>query len=133
VKKFVDGFKEFLMRGNVLDLAVAVIVGTAFNAVVQSFANDVLLQFVAAIFGEPDFNNLVATVNEAQIKYGSFITALVRFVITAFAVYVAVYAFNKLQEWRREREAEERAEHAAEPTELELLREIRDLLRQQAG
>src|SRR3712207_121668 len=101
MKQFMAEFKKFILRGNVLDLAVAVVVGTAFNAVVQSLANDVLLQFVAALFGEPDFSGLVFTVNDAQIFYGRFFTALAQFLITAFAVFVAIKTFERLQNLRR--------------------------------
>ena len=91
MKKFAEGFREFILRGNVVDLAVAVVVGAAFNSVVTTFANAVLLQIVAIFVGEPNFNDLFWTVNEAQIRYGEFLTALVSFLITAFAVYLVVF------------------------------------------
>jgi len=121
-----NDFKQFLLRGNVLDLAVAVVVGAAFTAVVTSFANDVLMGFIGAIFGKPNFNDVVMHVGHGDVFIGRFITALVNFVIIAFAVFVAVKAFEVMQNLRRGRPAE------AEPDPLtldqELLTEIRDLL-----
>lgn len=83
-------FKAFLLRGNVVDLAVAVIIGTAFGAVVSSLADDILMQLVAAIFGQPDFSGLSFTLNDAEIRYGSFITVLINFLIIAFAIFFFV-------------------------------------------
>lgn len=93
----VDDFKTFALRGNVVDLAVAVVLGVAFNAVVQSLANDVLLNLVAAIFGEADFSTLSFTLNGAVIGYGSLVSATVNFVLVAVAVYAVVRLFNRLQ------------------------------------
>jgi len=122
-------FKDFIMRGNVIDLAVAVIIGAAFTAVITSFTNDILLQIVAAIVGEPDFSSLTFSLGDAEIFYGSFITAVIYFLIVAavlFAVIKAVTAMGKLR--RREEEAAE-----ATVTEVELLTEIRDAIRDGRG
>jgi large conductance mechanosensitive channel len=127
MRQFFEDFKKFLMRGNVIDLAVAVVIGVAFNAVVQSFTNDILLQIVAAFVGQPNFNELDFTINDAIIRYGAFITAVVNFVIVGFAVFVAVKAFEALQNMRGGADADT-------PTpsdEAVLLSEIRDLLRAQ--
>lgn len=123
-----NDFKAFIMRGNVLDLAVAVIVGVAFNAVVQSFANDVLMAFVGAIFGEPNFNDLKLNVGDGIVYYGRFITELVNFLIIAFAVFLVVKTFEKLQNMRK-REAGAEVDTPAPSDEAVLLAEIRDLLR----
>ncbi len=80
-------FRTFLLKGNIVDLAVAFIAGIVFNAVVQSLVNDVIMQVVAAVFGEPDFTRLTLTVNESEIRYGAFLTALVNFVLTMAAVF----------------------------------------------
>jgi large conductance mechanosensitive channel len=128
VKKFAKGFQEFILRGNVVDLAVAVVVGAAFNALIQSFANDILLQVVAIVFGEPNFNGMHWTINDAIISYGNFLTALVSFIITAFAVYIVVFTYNQLQERRRRGEVDEPEEPPTD--EVKLLTEIRDLLRE---
>jgi large conductance mechanosensitive channel len=116
-------FKDFIMRGNVVDLAVAVIVGAAFTAVVNSFANDILMQIVAAVFGKPDFNNLTFDLGDAVIRYGAFITVLINFLIVAFVVFLVVKGINKLQHLRTKEE-----EEALEETEVELLVQIRDAL-----
>ena len=83
-------FREFLLRGNVVDLAVAVILGAAFGAVVTSFVNDVLMQIVAIVFSEPDFSGLTITINDSEIRYGSFFNALLTFVIVGAAIFFFV-------------------------------------------
>ena len=80
-------FREFLLRGNVVDLAVAVILGAAFGAVVTSFVNDILMQVVAIVFSEPDFSGLTLTINDSEIRYGAFLTVLINFVLTMAAVF----------------------------------------------
>lgn len=119
-------FKEFIARGNVIDLAVAVVLGTAFGLVVNSFANDVLMQLVAALFGQPDFNEVSFHIGDGEIFIGRFITALVNFLIVAVAMFLVIKAISSLQKLRR-RQAEEAAA-AVELTEIELLTEIRDAL-----
>jgi large conductance mechanosensitive channel len=84
------GFKKFLFRGNVIDLAVAVVIGGAFGAVVTSFVANILTPLIAAVFGKPDFSALSLTVNGSTILYGTFINALVSFVLVAVAVYFFV-------------------------------------------
>ena len=84
------GFKEFILRGNVVDLAVAVVIGTAFGAVVAAFVADVITPLIAAIFGKPDFGSLMFTINHSTFKYGLFINALIAFVLVAAAVYFAI-------------------------------------------
>lgn len=83
-------FKGFALSGNVLDLAIGVILGLAFNNVVEKFAQDVLLQLVAAIFGSPDFNRYSQAVNGTEIHYGTLITALVNFLLIAFSLLMMV-------------------------------------------
>jgi large conductance mechanosensitive channel len=92
-----DEFKEFALKGSMIDLAVGVVIGVAFNAVVQSFANDILLALVAALFGEPSFANLHFTINGAVIGYGIFLTTLVNFVIVAFGVFLVIKFINRLR------------------------------------
>lgn len=84
------GFKKFLFRGNVVDLAVAVVIGAAFGAVVTSFVSNILTPLIAAIFGKPDFSALSLTVNGSTILYGTFFNALVSFLLVAVAVYFFV-------------------------------------------
>ena len=130
MKNLLADFKKFLLRGNVLDLAVAVVVGASFTAVVQSFANDVLMGFVGALFGKPNFNRVVIHVGEGNVYIGKFITTLVNFVIIAPAVFLVVKTFEALQKLRG-------AASEPEPEPLtrgeELLTEIRDLLTERAS
>jgi large conductance mechanosensitive channel len=126
VKQFVRDFRKFILRGNVIDLAVAVVVGAAFTAVVQSFANDVLMGFIGALFGKPNFNHVVLHVGRGNVAIGKFITQLVNFVIVGFAVFVAVKLFEKLQ---RLRPPVDQDPEVLTRTEV-LLTEIRDSLSQ---
>ncbi len=120
-------FRKFIMRGNVLDLAVAVVIGVAFNAVVTSLVNDVIMQIIAAIVGKPNFNDLTFTIGEGVIYYGRFLTALINFLIIAATLFVIIRAFEELQK-RRKGAGEDVAEDKSD--EVVLLSEIRDLLAQ---
>lgn len=115
-------FRAFLFRGNIVDLAVAVVIGTAFAAVVKSFVDDVLMQLVAYIFGEPDFGAITL----GKLRIGAFLNAVITFVTVAAAVFFVVV---KPMESMKARRAKEEAETPAGPTQEELLAEIRDLLR----
>jgi len=91
------GFREFIMRGNVVDLAVAVVIGAAFGAVVKAFVDNIITPIIAAIFGQPDFAGLKFTVNGSVFQYGLFINALVSFLLIALAVYyIVVVPLNKM-------------------------------------
>jgi large conductance mechanosensitive channel len=118
-------FREFITRGNMIDLAVAVVVGAAFTSVVNSFANDILMQLVAAVAGKPNFNELTFTINNAVIRYGAFLTQVVNFLIVALAMFIVIKTINALQRLRPT-PAQETAE--ANSTEVDLLTEIRDAL-----
>ncbi|MFZ0324070.1 MAG: large conductance mechanosensitive channel protein MscL [Actinomycetes bacterium] len=119
------GFKEFLMRGNVLDLAVAVVIGAAFTLVITSVVAGVINPLIAAVFGKPDLSSVGNfTINNADFSIGIVLTAVVNFMLVAAAVYfVLVLPAVKL----RERAAKDEA--AAGPSEVELLTEIRDSLK----
>jgi len=86
------GFRQFIMRGNVIDLAVAVVIGAAFGAVVSSFVTNILTPLIAAIVGKPDFSAFNVTINGAVISYGIFLNALISFVLVAAAVYFFMVA-----------------------------------------
>ncbi len=136
MRTFLSDFKKFILRGNVIDLAVAVVVGTAFNAVVQSFATNVVMGFVGAIFGQPNFNDVSIHVGDGRVAVGLFITALVNFLIVAFAVFLAVKAFEAMQNMRRKSVAEGDKDVDVDSdftVDQELLMEIRDLLRDRAA
>ena len=95
------GFKDFILRGNVIDLAVAVVIGAAFGAVVKAFVDGLLMPLVAAIFGQPDFSSLTFTIGKGVFTYGVFLNALVTFLLVAAAIYfVVVMPLNKLAERR---------------------------------
>ena len=125
--KLLKDFRDFVMRGNVLDLAVAVILGIAFNALVNSLVNDVLMQIIAAIVGKPNFNDLTFTIGDGVIYYGRFITALINFLIIAATLFVIIRTFENMQ--RRRRSIDEDPE-VVKTDEVVLLTEIRDALRQ---
>jgi large conductance mechanosensitive channel len=94
-----EGFRKFIMRGNVIDLAVAVVIGAAFGAVVTSLVDDIINPLLAAIVGKPDFSDLTISVRDATIMYGSFITAIINFLLIAAAIYfVVVMPMNKMNE-----------------------------------
>ncbi len=96
------GFREFIMRGNVVDLAVAVVIGAAFGAVVTAFVANIITPLIAAIFGRPDFSGLFFTVNGSVFRYGLFINAVISFLLIALAVYyVVVMPMNRVAEMRR--------------------------------
>lgn len=128
-------FKEFAMKGNVIDMAVGVIVGAAFGKIVTSLVGDVIMPPIGVLLGGVDFSTLAVTIREAVgdkpavvISYGKFIQTVVDFTIIAFAIFVALKGINKLK-----RPAPESAEPEAPPPptkDQELLTEIRDLLKQ---
>ena len=128
-------FKKFILRGNVLDLAVAVVIGAAFGAVVKSFVDNIVLQFIGGVFGKRSFNDALIVQNAAHTKVylqiGAFLSDALNFLIIAAALFVVVKAAEKLQSLRKAGVVEEAAEPLTQ--EAELLTEIRDLLTRQAG
>ncbi len=86
----IDGFRRFLFRGNVVDLAVAVVIGAAFGVVVTALVKDLITPLIAAVFGKPDFSALTFTINGSAFLYGDFINAVIGFVLVAAAIYFAV-------------------------------------------
>ena len=126
-------FKEFAVKGNVVDMAVGIIIGVAFGKIVSSFVADVIMPPIGVILGGVDFASLVFIVKEAVgeapavvISYGKFIQTLIDFIIIAFAIFMAVKAINS----SKKKEEEAPAAPAAPPKEEVLLTEIRDLLRE---
>jgi large conductance mechanosensitive channel len=122
-------FKDFIFRGNLLDLAVAVILGVAFGAVVTAFTDGIIMAFIAAIFGEPSFDAITIGLGDGEILIGTFLTALVNFLIIAAVLFLIMKAAAASQRSKAEPGAE-----APVPTdEALLLAEIRDLLSTQGG
>jgi large conductance mechanosensitive channel len=123
-------FKAFLLRGNVVDLAVAVVIGAAFGAVVTSLVKDIITPLVAAIGGTPDFSGLSFTINHSKILYGDFLNALISFVILATVIFfLVVRPLNTLM--ARFASGKEKAPAAKDP-QLTVLEEIRDFLKKRA-
>ena len=96
MKKFLDEFKDFAVKGNVIDLAVGVIIGAAFQSIVNSLVNDIVSP-VLGLFTKMDFSSLVLTVRGVPIKYGSFITAVINFIVMAFVVFLFVRLIGKIK------------------------------------
>jgi large conductance mechanosensitive channel len=144
MKSVLGGFREFVLRGNAVELAVGVVIGAAFNALVTSIVTYLVNPIIGAIFGKPDFDSVWditlrhgTTVNDqgqtvadnATVSVGHILTALVQFLIVAFAVYfVIVLPMNKLNERMARRRAVEPESPEATPADVQLLTEIRDLL-----
>jgi large conductance mechanosensitive channel len=125
VQRLWDDFKKFVMQGDLVAVAVAFIIGLAFKSVVDSLVNDIVMPFIGAIFGKPSFDDLTLGIGDGVIRYGSFINAIINFLIIAATLFVIVRAYEKLRSMRGP------AEKAADPTELEVLQDIRELLRNQ--
>ncbi|KYD06514.1 large conductance mechanosensitive channel protein MscL [Bacillus atrophaeus] len=121
-------FKTFAMRGNIVDLAIGVVIGGAFGKIVTSLVNDIIMPLVGLLLGGLDFSGLSFTFGNAVVKYGSFIQTIVNFLIISFSIFIMIRTLNQL---RRKKEAEEEAEEEAADAQEELLKEIRDLLKQQ--
>ena len=133
-------FKEFIKRGNVLDMAVGVVIGTAFGAIVTSLVNDIIMPLVSLATGGLDFTNWFvaldgnsyATIEAAQeagaatLNYGNLISVIINFIIVAFCIFMVVKAMNKFM---RKKEEEKEEEPPAKSDEVKLLEEIRDLLK----
>ena len=126
---FVKEFKEFAMRGNVMDMAVGVIIGGAFGKIVSSLVDDVLMPAIGMLTGNVDFTGLALKIGDGEgaavLKYGTFIQNIVDFLIIAFCIFLMIKAMNKLTPKK-----EEAPEEPAGPTQEELLTDIRDLLKE---
>lgn len=120
-------FKKFISKGNVVDLAVGVIIGGAFGKIVSSLVNDILMPIIGVIIGGVDFSNLNITVGGAKIAYGMFIQNVIDFLIIAFCVFIFVKIVNKLSNLTK-KEEEQKQEKITE-TELSVLKEIREELK----
>ena len=96
----IKGFREFILRGNVVDLAIAVVLGVAFTAVITAIVKDLLTPLIAAIVGKPDFSGLTFTINNSQFLYGDVINALIAFLAVAAVLYFVVVPMNRLNERR---------------------------------
>lgn len=124
-------FKEFISRGNVVDLAVGVIMGSAFGKIVTSLVNDIIMPLVGVIIGGIDFTSLSIKIKDSNIMYGSFIQNIVDFLIVAACIFVMVKMINKLNNLNKKKEEKEKKEEVKKSDEVLLLEEIRDLLKKE--
>lgn len=127
MKNFISEFKEFISRGNVLDMAVGVVIGGAFTAIVTSLVNDIITPLIGVLIGGLDFSGLSIKVGAATIGYGSFIQAIINFLLISFVIFCVIRSFNKIAK----KKSEEPETPPAPPEDVVLLREIRDLLSEQ--
>lgn len=126
-KKILKEFKEFIERGNVIDLAVGVVIGSAFSKIVSSVVDDLLMPLIGVILGGLDFSNLAIKVGDSAIKYGSFINNVINFFIIAICVFILVKVINKLT--KKKEKKEEAPTEVKKTDEVLLLEEIRDELK----
>ena len=129
MKKFMEEFKQFISRGNVMDMAVGVIIGGAFSSITTSLINDIVMPLLGILTGSISFAELHVTINGAEIAYGNFIQAVFNFLIMAFVVFCLIKAINRFH-----RKKEEAPPAPPEPSnEEKLLAEIRDLLKEKGN
>lgn len=126
MKKFIYEFKEFISKGNVLDMAIGVIVGSAFSKIVTSLVNDIMMPLIGVIIGGHDFSNLSIKVGNAKIMYGSFIQNILDFLIVASCLFLVIKIMNKFK-----KKQEKVKETPVVKEEVLLLTEIRDLLKKE--
>ena len=124
IKKEVNEFKIFISRGNVVDMAIGVIIGGAFGKIVSSLVNDILMPLIGIVLGGLDFSSLSIKINDATIAYGIFIQTIVDFLIIAFCIFVMIKIFEKFKT-----KEEKKKEEPVKSSEVILLEEIRDLLK----
>ena len=129
IKKNIEEFKKFIARGNVIDLAIGVIIGGAFSSIVTSLVNNILTPILGLVLGGADFSNLAITFKDTRIEYGAFIQSVIDFLIVAICIFALVKFINKIMHLKKKEE-----EKPAEPkksAEVLLLEEIRDLLKEE--
>lgn len=130
MKKIIGEFKEFISRGNVLDLAVGVIIGGAFSKIVSSLVNDVFMPLIGVIIGGLDFSSLTIKVKDASINYGLFLQNIVDFLLMAICIFIIVKVVNKVRDGlEKKEEVIEEVKEEVKSNEEILLEEIRDLLK----
>ena len=127
MKEFFKEFKEFISRGNVIDLAVAVVIGNAFNAIVTSLVNDIIMPIMGMVIGGINFSGLNIVYKESVLRIGLFVQNIINFLIIALSIFVAIKIMAFITDKRRKPEKEN--EEPKKPKDIELLEEIRDLLK----
>ena len=127
MKKIINEFKEFISRGNVIDMAVGVVIGSAFSKIVTSLVNDIIMPLVGIIIGGLDFTSLSIKIKDSEILYGAFIQNIVDFLIIAACIFTVIKLMNK---FKKQKPAEE-PKPIETPEDIKLLTEIRDLLKKE--
>ena len=140
--RFIEEFRQFIMRGNVVQMAIGIVVGAAFSAIVTAFVGGIINPLIGMLVGNVDFSDLKIVIQQANvltgkeeiaIMYGMVIQKVFEFVVIAFCMFLVIKAMNRLEEARKAKEARDAADAAAAPKEdpedIKLLREIRDLLK----
>jgi len=135
MKKILEEFKKFIARGNVLDLAVGVIIGSAFSAIVTSLVNNVLTPLIGIVFGGVDFSGLSLTLRNENIMYGAFLQSVFDFLITAVCLFIIVKVINRFNDNlqkinKKDKKEEEKVVEVKKSDDIILLEEIRDLLKE---
>ncbi len=129
MKKLFNEFKEFAIKGNMIDLAIGLMIGTAFNAITSSLIKDIFMPFIGILMGGKDFSGLTLTIGEASIQYGLLIQAIFNFLITAVVLFLLVKFMASLKRKHIEEETIEEEKEPEIPEDIKLLTEIRDLLK----
>ncbi len=127
--KQLSAFKKFISRGNVIDMAVGVIIGGAFGKIVTSLVNDIIMPLIGIALGKLDFSSLSFKAGNAEIKYGSFIQTIIDFIIVAFCIFIVIRLFESFKK-KEEEKKEEDTTPVIKSDEVLLLEEIRDLLKE---
>jgi len=128
-KGFIGEFKEFALRGNVMDMAVGIVIGAAFSGVINSLVKDIIMPLIGLMTGNYNFSNLAIKLSEDNsLTYGAFIQAVISFVLVALVLFLIIKFFNNL---RKKEDKEETEPEEPAPTEIDVLTEIRDLLKKQ--
>lgn len=130
MKKFIEDFKAFALKGNVVDMAVGVIIGGAFGKIVSSLVNDIIMPLIGILIGGYNFSELSWKIGEATVKYGSFLQSVVDFLIIALSIFAVLKLMMKLISLRKHEEEEKADEEERKSDELLLLEEIRDILKE---
>ncbi len=131
IRGFFGEFQKFAARGNFLDLAVGIVIGTAFTAVTTSLVNNIITPPIGLLIGKVNFSDLVIPLGgKASIQYGLFVQSLIQFIITAFALFLLIRVINRLEEIARRKQPPEAPPTPADPADVVVLKEIRDLIKQ---
>lgn len=130
MKKFFDEFKTFLNKGNALELAIGVVIGSAFSGIVNSLVNDVITPIIGRLVGGLDFSHIAINLGgDANIMIGSFIQSIINFIIVAFVLFLVVKSMNKIDELKKKNEPKEEEKAPEDPDDIKLLKSINNELK----